>query len=163
MQPLSVGTTRPVPFTVFLLSPHTHKAVHGHVTVLQSRSVLIDFREGERRRGKNGDEVLLVDTLGTEVSFIFDKLAWKPISCQVKVYSAPHLSTPCCLVEAVAVYPTAELPPEYWKQYNDAACLIEKIKQRTPKVCLFMFPHRSTLKCLIACIVFCKSKMHAHG
>src|SRR5262245_22991562 len=33
---------------------------------------------------------------------------------QVKVYSAPHLSTPCCLVEPIAVYSTTELPPEYW-------------------------------------------------
>lgn len=56
---------------------------------------------------------------------------------QIEVYSAPHLSLPCCLAEPTERYTIENLPSTYWRQYNDAALLVERIKQRTPKVCAF--------------------------
>ncbi|KAJ7670277.1 kinase-like domain-containing protein [Mycena rosella] len=117
---LPVGTTRPSPFTTALLSPETHKTVHGQITILPSCSLLVDLREGERRRGQKGAEVLLLDAQGTEI----------------EVYSAPHLSLPCCLAEPTKRYTIEELPSAYWRQYNDAGLLVERIKQRTPKLIL---------------------------
>ncbi|KAF9049660.1 hypothetical protein BDZ89DRAFT_1126603 [Hymenopellis radicata] len=117
---LPIGTVRPTPLTTSLLNPRSHKTVQGHVTVLPSRSLLVDFREGERRRGNPGDHVFIVS----------------PDGLNIKVYSAPHLNTPCCLVEHVSEYDIASLPTAYWKQYNDAIELIDRIKQRTPKLVL---------------------------
>ncbi|KAF7291587.1 Protein kinase domain-containing protein [Mycena chlorophos] len=116
-QPLPIGTTRPVPFTTALLTPESHKTVHGHITVLPSRSLLVDFREAERRRGQKGNEVLVID----------------PHGLKVEIYAAPHLSVPCCLAEPIKRFKLLELPTTYWRQYNDAALLVERIKQRTPK------------------------------
>lgn len=62
-----VGTTHPSPFTTRLLKPQTHKSVYGQLTILPSRSLLVDFREGERRRGKKGDYVFVIDPDGVEV------------------------------------------------------------------------------------------------
>ncbi|KAJ6619447.1 hypothetical protein B0H10DRAFT_1946718 [Mycena sp. CBHHK59/15] len=87
--PLPVGTMRPSPFTVSPLSPESHRTVHGHVIVLPSCSLLVDFREGERRR--------------------------------------------------------ETLPSVYWRQYNDAGALLERIKQRTPKLVL----HIGSVKCTL--------------
>nr|GAT58797.1 predicted protein [Mycena chlorophos] len=128
-QPLSIGTTRPVPFTTALLTPESHKIVHGHITVLPSRSLLVDFREAERRRGQKGNEVLVID----------------PHGLKVEVYAAPHLSVPCCLAEPVKRFKLLELPTTYWKQYNDAALLVERIKQRTPKLILYLGSAQCTL------------------
>jgi polo-like kinase 4 len=64
----AIDTTRPLQFTTSFLGPQTHKTTHGQVTILPSRSLLVDFREGERRRGSKGDEVLVVDPSGAEVS-----------------------------------------------------------------------------------------------
>jgi polo-like kinase 4 len=58
---------------------------------------------------------------------------------EISVYSAPHLSTPCCLVEPIIQFSVANLPSTYWKQYNDAGRLIGQIKQRMPKVACFDF------------------------
>ncbi|KIK69646.1 hypothetical protein GYMLUDRAFT_79751 [Collybiopsis luxurians FD-317 M1] len=126
---LPVGTSRPLPLNTALLSARVHKTVNGQITVLPSRSLLVDFREGERRRGKPGIEVFVVSPEGEEV----------------KVYSAPHLSTPCCLVEPVAEHRIDSLPREYWTQYNDAATLIDRLKQRTPR----MIVHEPNLKCAL--------------
>ncbi|KAK0464581.1 uncharacterized protein EV420DRAFT_1517028 [Desarmillaria tabescens] len=116
--PIPIGTTRPTTFTTSVLSQRSHKTVHGQVTILPSRSLLVDFREGERRRGKAGDEVLIISSEGA----------------QIKVFSAPHLSTPCCLAEPTAEFHIDQLPDKYWKQYNDAGRLIDRIKQRSPKL-----------------------------
>jgi polo-like kinase 4 len=62
-----VGTTHPSPFSTRLLKPQTHKSVYGQLTILPSRSLLVDFREGERRRGKKGDYVFVIDPDGVEV------------------------------------------------------------------------------------------------
>ena len=66
---LPIGTSRPLPFNTSLLNPKTHKSANGQITILPSRSLLIDFRENERRRGMKGDDVLLVHPTGTMVSF----------------------------------------------------------------------------------------------
>ena len=41
------------------------------MTVLQCQSVLVDLREGERRRGRQGCEVLLIDHNGCRASSFF--------------------------------------------------------------------------------------------
>jgi hypothetical protein len=51
-----------------LLPPATHKLACGQLAILPSRSVLVDFREGERRKGKKGDEVMVVSPNGDQVS-----------------------------------------------------------------------------------------------
>ncbi|KAJ7069839.1 kinase-like domain-containing protein [Mycena amicta] len=126
---LPVGTTRPVPFTTDSLTPESHKTAHGNVTILPSRSLLVDFREAERRRGQKGTEVLLIDSQGLKV----------------EVYAAPHLSVPCCLAEPIKQFKTDELSSLYWRQYNDAALLVERIKQRTPKLILHLGSAQCTL------------------
>ncbi|KAF7314181.1 Protein kinase domain-containing protein [Mycena kentingensis (nom. inval.)] len=126
---LPVGTTRPVAFTTTLLHPETHKTVHGQITILPSKSLLVDFREAERRRGQKGAEVLLLDPQGRKI----------------EIYAAPHLSTPCCLAEPVKSYSIDSLPSAYWKLYNDAALLVERIKQRTPKLILHLGSAQCTL------------------
>ncbi|KAK0221803.1 hypothetical protein IW262DRAFT_931587 [Armillaria fumosa] len=115
---IPIGTTRPIAFTTSVLNQRSHKTVHGQVTILPSRSLLVDFREGERRRGRAGDEVLIIS----------------PEGAQIRVFSAPHLSTPCCLAEPIAEFSIDQLPNKYWKQYNDAGRLIDRIKQRSPKL-----------------------------
>ncbi|KAJ6584905.1 hypothetical protein B0H19DRAFT_401123 [Mycena capillaripes] len=126
---IPVGTTRPLPFTTALMTPEMHKTVHGQITVLPSHSLLVDLREAERRRGQKGVEVLVINPEGT----------------QVEVYSAPHLSLPCCLAEPTKRYTIEDLPCPYWRQYNDAAIFVERIKQRTPKLIL----HTGAAKCVL--------------
>ncbi|KAL1711121.1 hypothetical protein EV121DRAFT_275084 [Schizophyllum commune] len=119
--PLPIGTVRPTPFSTHLMASKSHKALHGQVTVLPSRSLLIDFREAERRRGAKGTAVLVVSADGG----------------RIKVYSAPHLSAPCCLTEPLAEYDLEALPSTFWKSCNDAAALVDKIKQRTPRLVMY--------------------------
>ena len=52
----------------------------------------------------------------------------------MKVFSAPHLSVPTCLIEPSDEYTIDTLPPFYWKLYNDIYDLIRQIKKRTPQV-----------------------------
>lgn len=63
-----IGTTRPLQLNMSPLRPQTQKTVHGQVTILPSLSLLVDFREGERRKGRRGDEVFVVDPDGSTVS-----------------------------------------------------------------------------------------------
>jgi polo-like kinase 4 len=51
-------------FTTSPLPSQMHKMVHGQITIQPSRSLVIDLREGERRRGQKGDEVLVVNADG---------------------------------------------------------------------------------------------------
>lgn len=45
---------------------------HGQITVLLSKSLVVDLREGERRIGRKGDEVLVIDADGGRVrNFIY--------------------------------------------------------------------------------------------
>jgi hypothetical protein len=53
---------------------------------------------------------------------------------QVKVHSAPHLSTPCCVAEPLAEYALLDLPERYTKLYADTTRVVNKLKQRIPKV-----------------------------
>ncbi|KAK1231709.1 hypothetical protein PQX77_005195 [Marasmius sp. AFHP31] len=127
---LPIGTSRPTAFTTTLLSPRVHKTVNGQITILPCRSVVVDFREGERRRGGKGKggEVMVVSEMGREV----------------KIYDAPDLSTnPNTIDEALDLdepretYELENLPGRFWKAYNDAGVLVGRIKQRTPRMVLY--------------------------
>lgn len=50
------------------LKPQTHKVSRGQLVVLPSRSLLVDFREGERRKGGKGREVMVISGDGGTVS-----------------------------------------------------------------------------------------------
>lgn len=122
------------PLSTSLLSPKTHKLAHGQLVILPSRSVLVDFREGERRKGKKGEEVMVVSPLGDQVkSYLCDR---RTLLRKIKIhlYSAPHLSTPCCLVEPIATYSLNELPADWYRLYEQAKKVIEHIKRNVPKV-----------------------------
>lgn len=106
------------PLTTDYLTPQTQKVLKGQVTVLPSKSLLVDLREGERRERRKGNEVLVISPDGTTI----------------KIHSAPHLSTPCCLVEPIAEYGLVSLPHEYVAQYSDASKVVNHMKQRIPKV-----------------------------
>lgn len=56
------------PLNTAYLVPRTHKLTHGNVTILPSKCLLVDFRESERRKGRKGDEVLLISPDGLLVS-----------------------------------------------------------------------------------------------
>ncbi|GLB38488.1 putative serine threonine-protein kinase PLK4 [Lyophyllum shimeji] len=126
---LPVGTARPLPLNATTMSCQTHKTPYGQVTILPSHSLLVDFRESQRRKGLKGDEVFVVE----------------PDGCKISVYSAPHLSSPCCLVEPTQQFSINALPSAYWKQYNDAARLLDQIKQRTPKLVVYSVAAKCTL------------------
>ena len=59
------------PLSTSLLPPKTHKLAYGQLAILPSRSVLVDFREGERRTGRKGDEVMVVSPNGHQVNLFF--------------------------------------------------------------------------------------------
>ncbi|KII84640.1 hypothetical protein PLICRDRAFT_57606 [Plicaturopsis crispa FD-325 SS-3] len=124
-----IVSSRPTPFTAYLLTPQTIKLLGGQVMILPSLAVLVDLREGERRKHRKGDEVFVVDREGLEV----------------KVYSAPHLSTPCCLIEPSAIYTLNTLPQSYWKRYSAAKRAVEQIKQKTPQLVMWTPEARCTL------------------
>lgn len=62
-----IGPPRPKPFNTSFLPPQTHKVARGQLVVLPSRTLLVDFREGERRQGRQGVEVLTISPNGEEV------------------------------------------------------------------------------------------------
>ena len=61
---------RPKPFNTFSLPPQTHRVARGQLVVLPSRTLLVDFREGERRQGRQGAEVLTISPDGEEVKIL---------------------------------------------------------------------------------------------
>ncbi|KAH9895161.1 kinase-like domain-containing protein [Cubamyces lactineus] len=111
------------------LKPQTYKISRGQLVILPSRALLVDFREGERRKGGKGKEVLVINSDGGFV----------------EVYDAPHLSTPCCLAEATATYTIEDLPQRYAAQYNDAARMIDHLKSRVPKLVHYSGEAKCTL------------------
>ena len=62
------GESTREPLSTSLLAPKTHKLAGGQLAILPSRSVLVDFREGERRKGRKGEEVMVVSPNGDQVS-----------------------------------------------------------------------------------------------
>jgi len=148
-----IGTTRPTQFNTSSIKCQSHKTTYGQVTILPSHSVLVDFRESQRRRGLVGDEILLIDSDGSKVSqFSIVSFGFYSLKlCEVSIYNAPHLSSPSCLIEPVHVFSLDALPPTYWKQYNDTTRLIEQIKQRTPKVSSLSVCHLMEANGSIAC------------
>jgi hypothetical protein len=63
----SRGLSTREPLSTSLLPSKTHKLAHGQLVILPSRSVLVDFRELERRKGRKGDEVMVVSPNGDQV------------------------------------------------------------------------------------------------
>lgn len=127
------------------LKPQTHKLSRGQLVILPSKALLVDFRESERRKGQEGKQVLMITPDGNIVRQCVCGTTQLPytdsISWQVEVYDAPHLSTPCCLAEPVAVYASIQLPTKYVKQYEDAIQIVDQLNARIPKVSRF-FPSR---------------------
>lgn len=70
-----IGAPRPKPFSTFFLPPQTHKVARGQLVILPSRTLLVDFREGERRQGRQGIEVLTISPNGEEVQSFLHILA----------------------------------------------------------------------------------------
>ncbi|KAF9643375.1 hypothetical protein BDM02DRAFT_3191743 [Thelephora ganbajun] len=124
-----IGVPRPKPFNTSFLPPQTHKVARGQLVVLPSRTLLVDFREGERRQGRQGIEVLTISPDGEEIN----------------VFSAPHMSSPCCLVEPSATYKLGALPKPYWKLYTTAGKFVEQIKQHIPRLVLYESDSKFTL------------------
>ena len=61
------GPSTREPLSTSLLPPKTHKLACGQLAILPSHSVLVDLREGERRKGRKGDEVMVVSPSGDQV------------------------------------------------------------------------------------------------
>jgi hypothetical protein len=80
------------PLSTSLLPPKTHKLAGGQLAILPSRSVLVDFREGERRKGRKGEEVMVVSPNGDQVSLF--TLASRSLTQKSRrfIYSAPLTS-----------------------------------------------------------------------
>ena len=123
------------PLSTSLLSPKTHKLAHGQLVILPSRSILVDFREGERKKGRKGDEVMVVSPVGDQVKSHLCRRRTLLRQIKISLYSAPHLSTPCCLIEPIATYWLNELPADWYRLYEQAQKVIEHIKRNVPKVC----------------------------
>ncbi len=130
---LSEPSTRE-PLSTSLLSSKTHKLAHGQLVILPSRSVLVDFREGERKKGKKGDEVMVVSPIGDKVKSQLCDRKTLLREIEILLYSAPHLSTPCCLAEPIATYSLNELPADWYRLYEQAKKVIEHIKRNVTKV-----------------------------
>lgn len=60
----AVATGTPSPLNTAYLSPQTQKLLKGQVIILPSKSLLVDLREGERRQGGRGTEVLVISADG---------------------------------------------------------------------------------------------------
>lgn len=116
-----IGACRPTPLTTNQMTVKTYKTAQGQVVVLPSRSLLVDFRERDRRNGNAGDEVLIISADGV----------------RVQVFNAPHLSTPCCLAEPDNMYPLETLPVRYWKSYDRASRVVEHVKKKMAKLSLY--------------------------
>ncbi|KAJ3821787.1 kinase-like domain-containing protein [Lentinula raphanica] len=131
---LPIGTTRPSAFNTSLLSAQTHKTANGQITILPSRSLLVDFRQGERRRGNPGTEVFVVSPDGNKID----------------IFAAPRLSIPSCLTEPVSTYSVETLPREYWSLYNRAGTLTVRLKQRTPRCTLMANSPQADIELLLS-------------
>ena len=66
---------------------------------------------------------------------------------KIKVFSAPHLSTPCCLAEPLAEHEWASLPRTYWHLYDDASKVVNHLKERVPKVSPHCEAHVRSREC----------------
>ena len=122
------------PLSTSLLSPKTHKLAHGQLVILPSRSILVDFREGERKKGRKGDKVMVVSPIGDQVKSHVRDRGTSLRKIKILLYSAPHLSTPCCLVEPIAIYSLNDMPADWYRLYEQAKKVIEHIKRNVPKV-----------------------------
>jgi hypothetical protein len=87
------GESKREPLSTSLLPAKTHKLAGGQLAILPSRSVLVDFREGERRKGRKGDEVMVVSANGDQVS-LFPPALSRNLTQKYRrfIYSAPLTS-----------------------------------------------------------------------
>ena len=128
------GPSTREPLSTSLLPPKTHKLACGQLAILPSRSVLVDFREGERRKGRKGEEVMVVSPNGDQVNCSLRHRETLLRDIKIHLFSAPHLSTPCCLAEPIVTYPLNELPVDQYRLYEQAKKVIEHIKRNVTKV-----------------------------
>ncbi|KJA21221.1 hypothetical protein HYPSUDRAFT_67963 [Hypholoma sublateritium FD-334 SS-4] len=134
---IPIGTTRPLPIDTRSLSPKLHKLAMGTITILKSRSLLVDFRQNQRRLGLKGDQVIVISNQGTSIM----------------IFHAPHLSVPTCLLEPIHQYNLDNLPSVYWKQYNDAANFVDRLRRKIPFVRSLVYVIISlTLRNRLSCI-----------
>jgi hypothetical protein len=86
------GESTREPLSTSLLPPKTHKLAGGQLAILPSHSVLVDFREGERRKGRKGEEVIVVSPNGDQVSLFL--LGSRNLTLKYRrfIYSAPLTS-----------------------------------------------------------------------
>ncbi|KAI0030433.1 hypothetical protein K488DRAFT_72197 [Vararia minispora EC-137] len=117
------------PWTTAQVPPKTHKTTSGQLVILPSHATLVDFREGERRKGEKGDEVIVVSSDGL----------------MIQIFSAPHLSTPCCLAEPHVTYTLDALPSSYYKLYEQARKIIDRVKRRIPRLVMYEVDSTCTL------------------
>ncbi|KAI0250743.1 hypothetical protein BJV78DRAFT_1154864 [Lactifluus subvellereus] len=101
------GASTREPLSTSLLPPKTHKLAHGQLVILPSRSVLVDFREGERRKGGKGDEVMV-----------------GPLLRKIKI-------------QPIVTHSLNELPADRYKLYEQAKKVIEHIKRNVPKFVMY--------------------------
>jgi hypothetical protein len=128
------GPSTREPLSTSLLPPKTHKLACGQLAILPSRSVLVDFREGERRKGRKGEEVMVVSPNGDQVNCLLRIQGTWLRNIKIHLFSAPHLSTPCCLAEPIVTYSLSKLPVDQYKLYEQAKKVIEHIKRNVTKV-----------------------------
>jgi hypothetical protein len=119
---LPIGTTRPRRLASAPLKPQTHHVSHGLLRILPSLELLVDFRAGERLRGKRADAVLVVSADGTAVRVCRGLPEPLPDAFDFKA------------ARTLQLYAPDDLPRRFWKTWNDAEKLIEHLKQRTPRV-----------------------------
>jgi hypothetical protein len=86
------GESTREPLSTSLLPAKTHKLAGGQLAILPSRSVLVDFREGERRKGRKGEEVMVVSPNGDQVSLFLLESRNSTQKYRRFVYSAPLTS-----------------------------------------------------------------------
>ncbi|KAH7106355.1 kinase-like domain-containing protein [Auriculariales sp. MPI-PUGE-AT-0066] len=99
------------------LPSKVYKTSNGSLTFQSNGTLLIDLREGDRRAGGRGDEVLLVAADGQTV----------------KVFAAPHLSVPCVLSEPSSSHDLDRLPSKYTRTISFAQDFVDGLRRRTPK------------------------------
>ncbi len=90
--PVLCGESTREPLSTSLLSPKTHKLAGGQLAILPSRSVLVDFREGERRKGRKGEEVMVVSPNGDQVSLFLPASRNLTLKDPRSIYLAPLIS-----------------------------------------------------------------------
>lgn len=102
------------------LPPQVFRTPHGMIMIQPSKAIIVDLREGERMKGRDGGVVLVVQPDGNKVD----------------VYSAPRLSVPCVLQKPISTWEVGKLPSQLGKPYEYAVKYLQAVKKKTPMVTL---------------------------